>query len=200
MLAVTLTCALLIQQPLTPNWVATGVDHERPSATVVRGTAELDPARAYETAHREAVSRLRERCEARAEQLIQEAAPAWLPTFVTDQEVRRWLARMDLEDGLRILDRADRERQHDFGLSYQTSLLVAEDSSFLSRAERRLGQQLRRAEKTFVVRSGVTLGLWIFLALGVFWLDRLSRGYMTGRLSLLALAIGAGAPVVLFLV
>ena len=38
------------------------------------------------------------------------------------------------------------------------------------------------------------------LALGVFWLDRLSRGYMTGRLSLLALAIGAGAPVVLFLV
>ena len=200
MLAVTLTCALLMQQPIVPSWVATGVDHERPTATVVRGTAELNPAQAYETAHREALSRLRERCEVRAEEIIQEVTPAWLPAFITEKEVRRWLARMDLDEGLKILDRADRERQHDFGLSYQTSLLVREKPSFLSRAERRLGQQLRRAEKTFLMRSGATLGLWMVLALGVFWLDRLSRGYMTGRLSLLALAIGAGAPVVLFLV
>ena len=200
MLAVTLTCAFLIQQSFTPSWVASGVDRQRPDASVVRGTAELDPASAFEAARKAATSRVRERWEARAAELVEESAPAWLPAFVTDQEVRRWLARVEPARGLEILDRADRERQHDFGVSYQTSLLVGEDPDALRRAEQRLGQQLRRAERTFLARVGGTMGFWMLLALGVFWLDRLSRGYMTGRLTLLALGIGAGVPVVLFLV
>ena len=204
MLALTLTCALLMQQPefsgWTPDWVTSGVDRDRPAATVVQGTAELDTAEAFESARAEAISRLRQRWEARAEKVVQEAAPAWLPAFVTERAVRDWMAHLEPDRALEVLDRADRERQHSFGPSYQTSLLVVEDPDLLRRAERRLGQQLARAQREFLTRAGGTLGLWAFLALGVFWLDRLSRGYMTGRLTLLATAIGAGVPVVLFLV
>ncbi|MEE9127067.1 MAG: hypothetical protein V3U11_07995, partial [Planctomycetota bacterium] len=91
MLAETLTFALLIQQSFTPSWVATGMDREQPTATVVRGAAELDLATAYETAHREAVLSLRERYEDRAEQLVGDIAPAWQPSLITDKTVRRWL-------------------------------------------------------------------------------------------------------------
>ena len=200
MLAETLTFALLIQQSLTPSWVATGMDRGQPTATVVVGTAELDLPTAFQAAHREAVLSLRERCEDRAEQLVGDVAPAWLPALITDQAVRRWLARMDLAREVRILDRSDRERHHDFGSSYQTSLLVAGAPEFLERATSRLGRDLRRAERAFLTRSGGTLGFWVILALGAFWLDRLSRGYMTGRLTFLALATGVAVPVVLFLI
>lgn len=200
MLAETLTFALLIQQSFTPSWVETGMDREQPTATVVKGTAELDLAAAYETAHREAVLSLRQRYEDRAEQIVGDIAPAWLPSLITDKTVRRWLARMDLPREVRVLDRSDRERHHEFGSSYQTSLLVVDDPELLERATSRLGRDLRRAEREFLARSGGTLGFWVILALGAFWLDRLSRGYMTGRLTFLALATGVAVPVVLFLI
>ena len=37
---------------------------------------------------------------------------------------------------------------------------------------------------------------WLVLAFGYAWLDRLSRGYMTGRLRLLGVLSGVAVPIV----
>jgi len=49
-----------------------------------------------------------------------------------------------------------------------------------------------------VVWCGGTVILWAALALLCGWLDRLTRGYMSGRLRLLFSGVGLGLPAIAF--
>jgi hypothetical protein len=126
--------------------------------------------------------------------------PFWLPQPLADEAVRRWLGNLPTEQMVRTVDREDRQREHEFGTSYQTTLWVAEDPRAVQRSEQSLRSTLQRLERTTVVKyGGIAVG-WTALAVLLGWIDRLSRGYMTWRLRLVGLLGGLAVPTVLFLV
>ena len=47
-----------------------------------------------------------------------------------------------------------------------------------------------------LLRGGAVAFAWATLALAVGWFDRLSRGYMTGRLRLLGVLLGVAVPAI----
>ena len=113
--------------------------------------------------------------------------------------VQRWIGDLPLERSLRLVDREDRERTHEFGNSYQTTLWIAEEPRLLEQSERALRHQLRQLERTTAMKYGGIAGGWVLLGVLLGWIDRLSRGYMTGRLRCVG-ALGAIAiPAVAFL-
>jgi hypothetical protein len=77
---------------------------------------------------------------------------------------------------------------------------VAEDPRAVQRSEQSLRSTLQRLERATVVKyGGIAVG-WTALVVVLGWLDRLSRGYMTGRLRLVGVLGGLAVPTVLFLV
>ena len=90
-------------------------------------------------------------------------------------------------------------RDHAFAKSYQGFLLLEEPDGAKD-VSNSLGRRLSQATQGFIHRCGAIFALWGMLALGAFWLDRLTRGYMTARLTLLALGLGATGPVLIMLV
>lgn len=169
-------------------------------AVVVRGDAELDPAAAFASARRKAEEHVRERWSERAERVIDAQRPFWLPDLIAREAVRRWLADLPVEQIVRCVDRQDREREHEFGNSYQTTLWVAEEPRLVQQGERQLKRELRRLEQTTAIKYGSVVAGWVVLCVLVGWFDRLSRGYMTGRLRLLGLLCGVAFPALAFLV
>ena len=123
-----------------------------------------------------------------------------MPQILTDGAVRRWLADLPIQQLVAHVDRQDRERVHEFGNSYQTTLWVSENPSAVEHSERRLRTKLRNLENEAVAKAGGIAVGWAFLALVISWVDRLSRGYMTGRLRLIGVAAGLVLPAGLFLV
>jgi hypothetical protein len=190
MLATLLTClcCLTPQQPLDA------------AAVAVRGDAELSPAKALASARTKVEEHVREVWRERAERELERRRPFWVPQPIADHAVRRWLADLPVGQLVAVLDRQDREREHDFGSSWQTTLWVAEEPRAQQRSEQRLLSELRRLERTTAYRLGGIAGGWTLLLLGLGWLDRLSRGYMTGRLRLVGLLAGAAVPAVAFVV
>ena len=89
-------------------------------------------------------------------------------------------------------------RDHSFAKSYQGFLLLEEPDA-MKTVPRSLGARLSSAKEGFIRRCGAIGALWGLLALAAFWLDRLTRGYMTARLALLALVAGAAGPVIIML-
>ena len=170
------------------------------SAVPVRGEAELSPAEAYESATRKAEAHLRQRWQQRAERTISQRRPFWIPEILVDARMDRWLADLPLERIARVVDREDKERVHEFGNSYQTTLWVAEEPRVVEAGQQQLRHELRRLERVTAIKYGGIVGGWAVLALLIGWLDRLSRGYMTGRLRFLGLSLGASFPVIAFLV
>jgi hypothetical protein len=172
-----------------------------PSAAVaVRGDAELSPAAAFASAQSRVEAHVRGLWLGRAERAVHNQRPFWLPAFLTEATVRRWLADLRAENLVQLVDREDREREHEFGSSYQTTLWVAEDARAVTKGEQRLRGELRRLERTTAIKYGGIAVSWTMLALLIGWLDRLSRGYMTGRLRLVGLLGGLAVPAIAFLV
>lgn len=173
---------------------------ERSAAVAVRGEAELSRAAALASAQRRAEQHLREVWRERA---VAEAAanrPAWMPSLLCEQAVDRWIAALPVERLLAQVDRRDRERAHEFGSSFQTTLWVAEAAAPAARARRSLRVALQRGERAAAAKAGVLVAGWLALGVALSWIDRLSRGYMTGRLLALGALGAAGLPAVLFLV
>jgi len=169
-------------------------------AMAVRGDAELDPAAAFASARHRAEDHVRERWHQRAQRAWEGQRPFWLPDLLAKETMRRWLAELPVEQIVRLVDREDRERSHEFGSSYQTTLWVAEDPRAVQQGERQLRRELRQLEHITAIKYGGVVGGWVLLALMVGWIDRLSRGYMTGRLRLLGLLGGVAVPAIAFLV
>ena len=77
---------------------------------------------------------------------------------------------------------------------------LAEDRELVLHGECRLHVELRRLERTTAVKAGGVAAGWVFLAVLLGWLDRLSRGYMTTRLRVIGILGGVLMPAALFLV
>ena len=190
MLATLMTCLVCLtpQEPLAAGAVA------------VRGDAELSPAAALASARTKVEDHVRDLWRERAERELERRRPFWLPQLVADGALRRWLADLPVGRMVAVVDREDREREHDFGSSWQTTLWVAEDPRVQQRSEHRLRHELRALERSTAYRVGGIAAGWTLLLLGLGWLDRLSRGYMTGRLWCAGLLAGVAVPAVAFLV
>lgn len=194
MLAMLLTtCLMCLPQEPVATAAAT-------AAVAVRGDAELDPAAALASAQTKVEDHVRSLWRGRAERAVANQRPFWLPELLTDAAVRRWLAELPLQQLVQVVDREDRQREHDFGSSYQTTLWVAEDPRQQQRGEQRLRHELRRLERTTAVKAGGVAAGWTVMIVLLAWLDRLSRGYMTGRLRCVGLLAGLAMPAIAFLV
>lgn len=200
MLAMILAGALALVTPQVDPaaWLDDGVDASRPSAVKFTGEVELTPADAFDSARACAEDGVRERLESEARALADAASPAWLPNFVAELEVRRWAEHELRHRSLEILDRRDVVRDHGFGKSFQTHLLV-ERYEPSARDRGGLQHRLRRAGQLFLAKCGGTLALWGALVVLFWWLDRLSRGYMSWRLRFAAIVVGLVVPGVAFL-
>lgn len=170
------------------------------AAVEVRGDAELSPAGALASAERRAEQHVRRVWRERAEREAALRSHSWVPALLIEREIDRWLADLPVERLLVQVDRADRERVHEFGRSYQTTLRVAEVSASVERARRELRAALGRVERVAAWKAGAVAVGWFLLGVALTWLDRLSRGYMTGRLRALGALGAASLPAVLFLV
>ena len=170
------------------------------SAVAVRGDTELTPAEALASAEARVGEHVRSRWSERLDRTIEQRRPFWLPELLTDQAKRRWMSDLDVERTVRLVDRKDRERTHEFGNSYQTTLWIAEDPNAVARSRVYLRQQLRELEHETAVKYGGVAAGWVVLALLLGWIDRLSRGYMTGRLRVVGLLGGLAMPALAFLV
>lgn len=194
MLAMLLTTCLacLPQEPVASSTAT--------AAVAVRGDAELNPAAAFASAQTRVEDHVRTVWRDRAERAVEHHRPFWLPQLLTDEAVRRWLADLPVHQLVQVVDREDREREHEFGNSYQTTLWVAEDPGQQQRGEQRLRSELRRLERTTAAKVGGVAAGWTAMIVLLGWIDRLSRGYMTGRLRLVGLLAGLAMPAIAFLV
>lgn len=168
-------------------------------AVAVRGAAELTPAAALASARAAADSHARSLWRERGERIAEELRPAWVPVAICDRAVERFLSAHDPAGTLLVVDRDDRTREHEFGSSWQTTLWVAEDAKTGEERERGLRATilaLRSQALAFLLGTSFWWGLLAFL---VGWMDRLSRGYMTARLSMIGVALGLSVPSFAFL-
>lgn len=170
------------------------------AAVAVRGEAELSPAEAFASAQTRVEEHVRTVWRERAERTLERQRPFWLPQLLADEAVRRWLADLSPAGMVQVVDREDRQREHEFGSSWQTTLWVAEDGRQVQRHEQRLRSELKRLEKTTAVKCGGVAAGWIGLVVVLAWLDRLSRGYMTGRLRFAGLLGAVAMPAIAFVV
>ncbi len=168
-------------------------------AVAIRGTTELSAAEAYAAAKSAVADYVRNRWTERGERELVDRRPFWLPAPLAQQAVQRWLVQQPIDSAVRIVDREDITREHEFGQSFQTTVWIAEDARAVANGERQLRRELGLVKRRTLVTSGATVGFWAVLGLVLSWLDRLSRGYMTGRLRLIGLLLGVAVPALAFL-
>jgi hypothetical protein len=194
MLVLMLSMLALAQEPSPAAAVA------EPSLDVVAvtGTPELDAAAAYRAALTAAEARQQASLRERAEQVAAEWRPFWMPPVFVEQAIARFLAAPQREASVRIVDRTDRRREHEFGSSFQTTLWVREDAVAAGKVDREVRQALTQLRWRTLAMAGGTVVFWAVLALVLSWVDRLSRGYMTGRLGVVGVLLGSAVPAVAF--
>lgn len=168
-------------------------------AALVRGSAELTPAAAFASAQDAAASYMRQIWRERGERIAREVRPAWMPLVVCERTVERFLSAQDARAQFAVVDREDRVREHEFGSSYQTTLWVAENDGAAARGERKLRASISELRMHAIAFLGGTAAWWAALMFLVGWFDRLSRGYMTARLVVIASALGLLVPSLAFL-
>ena len=200
MLLTTVLMGLCLQSPQDmKTWVDRGYDPGEPNAHSVSGTPELTRKAAWASATKRAVQDHDERLAELAGDTANATTSSWLPEFVVAKVVREWTREQTRRTRPKVLDRDLLVREHGFGRSYQAFLLLDElDPSVASRS-RGLSRRLAKAERMFLAKCGGTVGLWALLALVLAWIDRLTRGYMTGRLYLIGAALGVCGPILLVL-
>ncbi len=170
------------------------------SAVAIRGEVELTPAAAFASAQDRVDDHVRSLWRERARRAADDQRPFWVPQLLADESVRRWIGTLQPGRLVQVVDREDRQREHDFGSSYQTTLWVAEDPRLHEWNEQRLRSELRRLERTTAMKFGGIAAGWTMLVVVLGWLDRLSRGYMTGRLRCVGFLLAAALPAGAFLV
>lgn len=195
MLAVLIVAALNLQGPQAgePDWLEDGLDPRRPAAVRVVGSVELSPAEAFASARSEAATTFESEAVRTAFERAGDVVPFWMPNFIVERVVDRWQRQYVSGRCFEIVDREDVVRDHGFGPSFQTHLLV-EPLPPSDRAVSRLRHRVHCATEALMVHGGGTLAFWAVLAIAFWWIDRLSRGYMSGRLLTLALALGVTVP------
>jgi hypothetical protein len=184
---------------LTCSPLPSAQDPSHGGAVPVRGEPELTQAEAHASARRKADELVRARLAERAERAVNRAVPFWVPAPFAERTVDRWVDEAGNSSAFAILDQEVQRREHEFGSSFQTTLWIGEEPRQIEQAERRLQQRLRSLERATAVRYGGTVAIWLLLAVTVGWLDRMSRGYMTGRLRAIGLFAGVAIPAVFFL-
>lgn len=180
----------------TPDWVVDGFDRHHPQALVVRGTVELTPAEADAAALAAGNELIARGVDEAAAEVIATRAPRWWPSFVEQRVISRWRERVLGADFIAIVDRHREVHDHGgLGRSFRTNLLLDADETRVGAALTRLRRDIPRATRELMLRCGGVIGFWAVLALAYSWLDRLTRGYMTGRLRVLGAAFGLLVPV-----
>ena len=200
LLVVAAAAGLMAQAPQDlKTWVENGFDPGNPNAYAVTGSVELSRAEAWEAVERQIDVERRDRLESVAADECQNVAPAWLPSFFQDKAVDAWLSEQMRQTDPRVLDSNLVIRPvDDVYQSYQAHVLVDLAGAKNARLDR-LRRRLAVEEEKFLAKIGGTLGLWGVLAVIILWIDRLTRGYMTGRLYTLGALLGIGGPIVLLL-
>lgn len=162
-----------------------------PDAVAIRGVPGLSRAEALASAQELVAAHLRSAWRDRADRIVAEAAPTWLPQPCVDAAVARWLAALPADRYARVVDRDDRVRDHGFGNSHQTTLWIAEEPAHLRAGEASLRAALVAARRDALARGGAVAVGWTAVGVGAAWFDRLTRGYMSGGLRLAAAALAA---------
>jgi len=194
----TVAMGLLLQGPQDmKDWVDRGYDGSQPNASVVAGAPELSREEAWVSATRRAVEERQGHIERLATDQASAQSPAWLPEFVRERVVRQWTGEQMRSYRLRVLDRDLLVRDHGFGRSYQAFLLLEKVNPDSARLSDALSNRLQSEQERFVLNCGGVVGWWGLLALIVLWIDRLTRGYMTGRLYVLGTGLGLVVPILL---
>ncbi len=165
-----------------------------PTPVTVVGTVELTPGAAMASARAAAADEFAWELERRGRAILERTQPGWLPDFVAEAQVRRWLRNVRPEAGLRVVDAETRAHDHGDFLSYQTSLAVVQDERWTGVALGQLRGTIRESARRFVFTCGGAVGLWSLLALLYAWFDRISRGYMSWRLRILFGGMGLVLP------
>ena len=190
------SCGRLAQGPLAQIAMAP----VQTATAQVRGAVERSEAAALASARTAAEAQIKSVMTDRAVRIVEARRSFWMPDFLTRDFVRRSLDGFDAWRCFQVVDRSDDVREHEFGRSFRTTLWIAEDPRRTASAEQQLRASLRRGERVMLGKLGATAVFWGVLAFACFWLDRLSRGYMTARLWLVGLLLGGAVPTALFLV
>ena len=125
------------------------------SIVAVRGDTELSPADALASAELRVDEHIRSLWEERAKRAASRQCPFWMPQVLTDKTVRRWLGDLPVQRLIKQVNRDEKERVHEFGNSYQTTLWITEDQEMVERGERRLRAELHRLEYVDEIKSAV---------------------------------------------
>ena len=194
----TVAMGLMLQAPQDmKDWVDRGYDGTQPNSAVVAGSPELSRADAWRSVTRRAVEERQAQLEGLAAARVAEQSASWLPDFVTEQAIREWSGEQMEGFRLRVLDRDLLVRNHGFGQSFQAFLLLEKGTPGVDHGSQSLEHRLASARECFALKCGGVAGWWGLLALLTFWFDRLTRGYMTGRLCVLGSGLGLVAPILL---
>lgn len=194
----TVAMGLLMQSPQDmKDWVDRGYADDQPNSCVVSGTPELSHKEAWAVAIQRAVSEQEGRIEQLGQAQANSQSASWLPDFVRERVVRHWTGEQMRRHELKVLDRDILVRDHGFGRSFQAFLLLDKVDPQSATKSRSLTRRLQREQKRFVMKCGGTVGWWGILAIFVLWIDRLTRGYMTGRLYTVGAMLGLVAPILL---
>jgi hypothetical protein len=111
--------------------------------------------------------------------------------------IRGWTGEELQRHKPRVLDSDLLVRDHVYGQSYQAFLLLDAGDLETAANSAQLTRRLAREERRFLLKCGGTVGWWGVVAAMIFWLDRLSRGYMTGRLVGIGAVLGVAVPIAL---
>ena len=200
MLATTLSLALLMQAPgPSDSWVHAGGRAAPPNTFAVEGALELSRGEAEASATDLARDAHRERLRGHGRDLAQRLAPFWLPQLLVRGEVEAWALREERATPIRVVSRETSVRQYSYGKAYQTTLHVADDARGGRSAEAWLERRLEHAARLLLAKCGGIAVFWGLLAFLSSWFDRLTRGYMTWRLRLIAFGLGGIVPALVLL-
>lgn len=170
-------------------------DCQDPVAASVRvralGTVEISEAEADRAARSRLVERLAMDLERRASLVVTHAAPGWWPRWASDAVVHEWLAKVDV--GALLSEENLQRVEYDHGTlgsSYRSEASASLDENKIARQIAGLRSLVRGRTRAMITKSLAVGASWVAVGLGVAWLDRLSRGYMTARLRWLGAAAG----------
>ena len=195
-------CALALSLTAPQTEAVWAAEHSRgPGRTmVVEGELELTRSDAEASALERARDAHRTQLRERADRIASSAIPFWMPQMFAQPTIDRWIGDLERSAPLQVLDSDTEELSYSYGKAFRSSVTVARvHRDGLSKQEARLERRLGEVGKLLLAKCGVTAIVWGLLAFVCSWFDRLTRGYMTGRLRLIALAMGIAVPGILML-
>ena len=200
MLAVTLALTLLAQGPgSTHAWAMAGPEPAGGTTVTIVGDLELSRGEAQQSAMVAARQFHLERLRQRGEELADRFAPFWLPEFVVEPQVDAWVARAERSTPVAVADRETETFDYSYGEAFRTTLQVESATALDRDAEYRMERGLRQLGRLLLAKLGGIAVFWGLLAFLSSWFDRLTRGYMSWRLRLIALGLGLVASTVVLL-